>query len=596
MKTNKKVLAMLTAGLLSVTPMAATCMTAVAATITVNKATGDTVAHTYKAYPIITGTYSDGKLTGTLAWSAGINLPTLETKLKAFDSTKFNSFSGSGTVTTPEQFATMLSGLTDSQKEGLAKVFNETGVITGSGTELTESGDAYTATGLSDGWYVIKDETSTLTGTARSANILEVRGDTPAITPKYSLPTIEKKIFDGTNEIDQNTARIGDTITYHIKTKVPDTTGYNKYFFIVDDTLSAGLTFQSVSSIIVYDDKDDGDGNTDAKKTLSLDTEAYNDTTGDYYVVTGENTVKIVFENIIDRLNDCVPGDDIVITCTAKLNSNAVITDAGNTNSAKLTYSNDPNVSASGKDAGHPDEPGGDTPPTGETLTDTVKTYTTAIKIKKQDDEGHALQGAKFTLSSSDMKYVKVVSHDEFVEVTSGGTHWKLADGTYTTTAPNAGTASLYDDTDKKYKKQKAASTSTVIEDAQGSPYELEAEVDENGYITFTGLTAGTYTLEETGVPSGYNKAANVTITITNNNNNATGPDATSANWKVMNEESEITAEDSIYPVTIVNRQGATLPTTGGIGTKLFYIIGGMLVAGSIVLLVTKKRMGSKEN
>ncbi|WP_455529630.1 LPXTG cell wall anchor domain-containing protein [Ruminococcus sp.] len=46
----------------------------------------------------------------------------------------------------------------------------------------------------------------------------------------------------------------------------------------------------------------------------------------------------------------------------------------------------------------------------------------------------------------------------------------------------------------------------------------------------------------------------------------------------------------------VVNNVGTTLPSTGGIGTKLFYIIGGMLVAGSVILLVTKKRMNIKED
>ena len=62
-----------------------------------------------------------------------------------------------------------------------------------------------------------------------------------------------------------------------------------------------------------------------------------------------------------------------------------------------------------------------------------------------------------------------------------------------------------------------------------------------------------------------------------------------------------ITLNDSTNQITtmmfdIENKSGATLPETGGIGTTLFYVIGGLLVVGAGVLLVTKKRMGKAEN
>jgi len=62
-----------------------------------------------------------------------------------------------------------------------------------------------------------------------------------------------------------------------------------------------------------------------------------------------------------------------------------------------------------------------------------------------------------------------------------------------------------------------------------------------------------------------------------------------------------ITINDSANQITsmhfeIENKSGATLPETGGIGTTLFYVIGGLLVVGAGVLLVTKKRMGKAEN
>ena len=85
--------------------------------------------------------------------------------------------------------------------------------------------------------------------------------------------------------------------------------------------------------------------------------------------------------------------------------------------------------------------------------------------------------------------------------------------------------------------------------------------------VTFAGLANGTYTLIEKTVPAGYNKANDTEFTIENAN---------------MKGESQISVE---------NKTGSELPSTGGIGTTLFYVIGGLLMTGAVVLMVTKKRM-----
>ena len=94
-----------------------------------------------------------------------------------------------------------------------------------------------------------------------------------------------------------------------------------------------------------------------------------------------------------------------------------------------------------------------------------------------------------------------------------------------------------------------------------------EIMVDNANGVNIRGLAPGTYYLEETTVPAGYNKLAErqeVPITT-----GATAP----------------------VEVTVVNSAGSELPSTGGIGTTLFYVIGGLLMAGAAVLLITKKRM-----
>ena len=92
--------------------------------------------------------------------------------------------------------------------------------------------------------------------------------------------------------------------------------------------------------------------------------------------------------------------------------------------------------------------------------------------------------------------------------------------------------------------------------------------------LVLNGLDAGIYSLEETKAPDGYNKLIDP-VTVTISKEGAVSP-----------------AENGI--VYVSNNAGATLPSTGGMGTTLFYVLGGGLMVAAVVLLVTKKRMENK--
>ncbi len=116
-------------------------------------------------------------------------------------------------------------------------------------------------------------------------------------------------------------------------------------------------------------------------------------------------------------------------------------------------------------------------------------------------------------------------------------------------------------------------------------------ETNGAGDILIEGLNVGTYYLEETEAPAGYNKLTEpieVKITAT--------PDATGVSetveYKNKNDSTYTPATNAI--VKVLNEAGTQLPSTGGIGTTLFYVIGGVLMAVAAVLLVTKKRMNNK--
>ena len=181
-------------------------------------------------------------------------------------------------------------------------------------------------------------------------------------------------------------------------------------------------------------------------------------------------------------------------------------------------------------DASH--TPSGTTPPS------TTTTYTWDVDVFKYTMNGEtetALAGAKFTLS-------------------------KNADG--------SNPIALVSEGNNVYRVAKTGETGTVT----------EITTDATGKFTIKGLDADTYYLTETKAPDGYNKLAGpVTIVIGENG--------------VVNGSTE--APQGVDEVKVLNQSGTELPSTGGMGTTLFYVLGSMMVLAAVVLLVTKKRMGN---
>lgn len=103
--------------------------------------------------------------------------------------------------------------------------------------------------------------------------------------------------------------------------------------------------------------------------------------------------------------------------------------------------------------------------------------------------------------------------------------------------------------------------------------------VTENGTTTISGLKAGTYYLIETEAPDGYNLL----------------PDAVEVKLEVPGANTNVEQDPLVYIADVANYQGGQLPSTGGIGTTIFYVVGGLLVAGAGILLITKKRMKKEQ-
>lgn len=120
--------------------------------------------------------------------------------------------------------------------------------------------------------------------------------------------------------------------------------------------------------------------------------------------------------------------------------------------------------------------------------------------------------------------------------------------------------------------------SSAKVEWIEDKAQATEVTTDTDGAADFKGLKNGEYSIIETAAPAGYNMLTKpVAVTIQNN------------------DSQTISTADLIKEIGVANSTGTTLPETGGIGTTLFYVFGGLLVVGAAVLLITKKRMNTKK-
>jgi len=406
--------------------------------------------------------------------------------------------------------------------------------------ESTFSNGVYAISGLAAGYYLIKDKDNTLTNADDyyTAYIMEVVGNVTA-EPKGNKPTLNKQIKH--NETDTwgvvGDNQIGDTVYFRTITSVPDTKGYTTYSYVITDTMSAGLTsnVKDVNNVrILINDSTEN----------VLETKYYT------VKVDSQNSNKFtVTVDIINAIKDkkIEKNQSLYTYYDAILNKDAIIYDQGKQdNTAYLEYSNNPNNNGE----------------KGKTPNKIVYDWTFKMGVKKVNAGGEQLSGAKFVLSKTGtMSTENMKINDAGVPTETSGLIALIKDtenNTYTI-APSGATNTTY-----------------VIETGNAIIKGLDDSVD--------------YYLYETKSPEGYNLLK------------------TPVQFKInveYNEDGSRCAENkptvtvgTLEPSTnleteIVNESGSTLPSTGGIGTTIFYIVGVVLVLGAGVLLVTKKRMNA---
>lgn len=520
--------------------------------------------HTYEAYQVFAGSTSattdDKTSLGITGWGSGVKADELVTALttesNAADSIlsgKFTNILKKGNVANgvavdedsadaAQNVAASIKDFSDKGKEAkaFAKIVAAHLSETKTGSTETKNSDVttgYKIDSLAAGYYLVKDEDNSIGANKEDAYtnyIMEVVGAVK-VEPKSDVPTVEKKIVENKAEKDATTAKVGDVVNFELTGTLPSNYADYKepYVYEFHDILSKGLTYNGDVKVYVKNDNEEVEITGYTVTSTNAATETPTDATTITVKFTDLKTAKRKdnADVTIDK------GSKIIVKYSATLNENAVVGEEGNTNTVNLVYSNNPNNTS-----------------TGTTKDDKVTVYTFQLNVTKVDgtNNGTRLAGAKFKL------YYEKDGTKNYATV-------NLSEG---------------DNKDKITGWTATETEGTVL------------TTDNDGNITVKGLKEGTYYLEETEAPAGYNKlTAPVKVEITNKSDTISELKSVKAD----DVDGSVDVDKASGTITIANNKGSTLPSTGGMGTKLFYTIGGILMAGAAIVLVVRKRRSDAE-
>lgn len=489
--------------------------------------------HTYEAYQIFTGNLT----TKTLNDKEVEVLDSVEWG-KGVDGTSLvaalNEISAFAAAKNAQDVADILSK--DNLNETLVNSFRDAVAkcLTTDDTNIytaTQIETSYSFGNLAAGYYLIKDKDGSLD---------EEGDDTYTNFILQVVGETDVAAKDGSVTVDKVIKDGGVEKQIEADYSIGDTV-----YFEIDGTIPANYARFSVFNYVFKDTMDDA-------FTFNNDVKVYIENAGVatelddswYEVTTGKNSDGSTALDInlgnLKRINGRTIDhhSTIRVAYSAILNENAQPGKA-EPNSVHIEYSNDPHSDSWGK-----------------TIEDKVYAFTwelDVIKIDGSKENRTTLTGAEFVL------YRELRGTPHYVQVDDNGT---VIDWT----------------TDK-------AQASTLTS-------------DENGKFIVKGLEADLYHLQETKAPDGYNlreDPISVDITYASELDPTGVPVVKDLKIKVgLDEPYDGNKDTGIVAMDYINKPGATLPETGGVGTTLFYVFGSIMVLAAVVLLVTKKRMGAQ--
>lgn len=492
----------------------------------------------FKAYQIFTAKVVDQNKSKV---ASDINWANNETKKAVIGVLKKVKGSGIDDSSTPEAVADYLAqnvkDTTDDTRvnnndllykiaDAVAKASTQTGASFAAGTPFTAP---------SNGYYLFVTDAldASKPNTGTSPIFALVGGKSVTVTEKTSIPTVTKKVKNdksNSNWADKADSQMGQNVNYQLTgTVANNVASFSTYKYEFYDELSAGLTAEK-GSIKVYAGTDRG---------TATEIAADNNYTADVTVdeLTGKSTLTVKFTDLKTAVADLSAQTKIYVEYTAKLDpekdANVVVGGNGNENTVKLVYSNNPMVEG-----------------TGTSVPDTVRDYTYALKLIKQDsaNENIKLKGVKFTIQATD--------------------------------PDDSNSKNLY-----------------VQENGSLDSKEHEFMTNEKGEINVKGLDAGTYTVKETHALDDYNTLPTFTFTISasgldrDEGNNALAVSVTKSGSNLVLDP---TVNEGTVTLTVQNKKGSGLPLTGLNGVTFTWIAGGAVLCIGVAHLIRSRKQAEE--
>ena len=509
----------------------------------------------YKAYRIfkadvVDGKDGSGKVVSNINWASSeaqdavlgylstVTDSGITTSSSAQEAAKYLTDNADGTgKTTPIENNNLFNGLAKKVEEKVP----QTGSSFVAGDVFTPQDENHNAL---QGYYLFVTDENTLgtdqkpeknTGTSP---IFAVVGDAlVTVNEKTSIPTVVKKVKNdgGGDWADKADSQMGQKVVYKLTGSVASNIAtFDSYYYEFSDKLSDGLTADGSSVVVKIGDT-----------ILSPNTTPGAKTGYDVSTDNATNTLTVKFADLkaaAKQVNVTLDGSsNVVVTYTAQLDSakaeKVVVGGAGNENTVKLIYSNNP--MGDGK---------------GESVPDTVRDYTYALKLVKEDaaDENTKLDGVTFTIQATDP-----------------------------------------DDTSSKgmYVNDKGILVNT--------PFEFETK--NGGIIEVKGLDAGTYTVKETHTLGGYNTLPDFTFKISTADGDLARPEGEDNNKLTVNVTKdasslvkEATVTEGVVNLTVQNKKGSNLPLTGLNGVTFTWIAGGAVLCIGVAHLIRSRKQAEE--
>ncbi len=533
----KKRMARLSALFFAATMTAGMTVPAFAANLTVPTSAD----HTYKIYQIFQGNpTSDGKL-GNIVWG-----------LNGIDE-KGNDTNGGETVA--ESVLAKLEEVMNGSDLDILNVVNSYADTAADETPYATAASGETVKDVANGYYIVVDEAAS--GTLSTRLVKVVTDDLTMTAKTTDTPDFDKEVLDEKEDAeDGSTDGWGETadheinevfkfrLTASLPTAEEDKDGnidnYKHYQLVFKDTMNEAVTY---------------DGN--PVVTVKSGTAIRELTASEYSLVSnvnedGTTSLTVTIQDLKTVLPEGVTsliGVEVEVVYNAHLNEKALVQNTmasgeANVNGAHLEYTRNPDWDG----VGTPDD-------NEKTPEDYVFVFTYNLENQKIDEEGNALSGAEFEL---------------YREITD-------ENGNIVKEKINL----TYDETRQAYRPAKDGETVTVMKSSDNA----------NATFNIIGLDDGNYYLRETKAPEEYQKLTeDIAIAI-----EAAHKEETDTTAKVTDITKKINnVELAAGTNTIENKKPSNLPETGGMGTVLFYTLGGALVIGAGSTIAVRKRMEKK--